>query len=190
VCGVQPNTQAFQLVSPIDDLIATPIVRTLPLPPPSEPQVKRGNYATVINIHNPFANDAQICKKVVLAGPERFPNYQQITPTKRYLDVIKSDYAMSIDCQEIVNLLTQSNIPFGQFIDGFVIIDSLPVFGPASAMQQDLDVVVVTTSAALPDTAVVGATNIPLSNTVVDATPHHDLTPVPGKLLPAGTWLH
>ena len=73
--------------------------------PPKEPIVKRGNYATVVNIHNPYATDVVLVKKVALAAPEQFPNTQLIQPTKRFQDRLPSDHAMSVDCTEIVNLL-------------------------------------------------------------------------------------
>ena len=78
---------------------------------PKEPPVKRGNYATVVNIHNTAATDVTILKKVALAAPEKYPNTQLIPPTKRFTDKLPSDHAMSVDCDEIVNLLVQNGTP-------------------------------------------------------------------------------
>src|SRR5689334_6242505 len=88
---------------------------------PREPIVKRGNYATVVNIHNPGATDVTILKKVALAAPETYPDTRLIPPTKRYRDRLPSDHAMSVDCTEIVNLLIQNGTPpTGTFIEGFL----------------------------------------------------------------------
>src|SRR4051812_37186064 len=70
---------------------------------PKEPIVKRGNYATVVNIHNPGATDVTLLKKVALAAPETYPETRLIAPTKRYKDRLPSDHTMSVDCTEIVN---------------------------------------------------------------------------------------
>jgi hypothetical protein len=139
--------------------------------PPSEPAVKRGNYATVINIHNPWATDVSLMKKVALAAPERFPNTALVPPTKRFPDRLPPDHAMSVDCQEIVNLLTLNGTPpAGTFIEGYVVIDS---FSPTGATgSADLDVVAVTSTA-------------PSTTTSVNS---HEITTVPGRKLPAGTW--
>src|SRR5690242_3393793 len=42
-----------------------------PLGPQAEPPVKPGNYATAVNIHNFHTFPVNICKKAVLAPPER-----------------------------------------------------------------------------------------------------------------------
>jgi hypothetical protein len=139
--------------------------------PPSEPAVKRGNYATVINIHNPWATDVSIMKKVALAAPERFPNTALVPPTKRFQDRLPSDHAMSVDCQEIVNLLTLNGTPpAGTFIEGYLVIDSF--FPTGATGSADLDVVAVTSTA-------------PSTTTSVNS---HEIVTVPGRRLPAGTW--
>jgi hypothetical protein len=133
--------------------------------------VKRGNYATVINLHNPWATDVAIQKKVALAAPERYPNTALVPPTKRFQDKLPSDHAMSIDCQEIVNLLTLNGTPpAAPFIEGFVVVDSYLPAGTTGA--SDLDVVAVTTTAPSPTTNVNS----------------HEVVTVPGRRLPAGTW--
>jgi hypothetical protein len=139
---------------------------------PKEPPVKKGNYATVVNIHNTSAADVTILKKVALAAPESFPNTHLIPPTKRFRDRLPSDHAMSVDCSEIVNLLVQNGTPpVGPFIEGFLVIDALGLASTANVLPE-LDVVAVTTTAA-DTTAAVNAIQI---------------TPVVGKQLPAGTW--
>ena len=40
--------------------------------PPSEPAVKRGNYATVVNLHNPNNQNVIIKKRISLGAPERY----------------------------------------------------------------------------------------------------------------------
>src|SRR5205085_3281461 len=57
--------------------------------PPSEPVVKRGNYATVVNMHNPNNRDVVIEKRISLGAPERYqsiPPTTLIPPTKRVQD--------------------------------------------------------------------------------------------------------
>src|SRR5215471_12969083 len=114
--------------------------------PPKEPIVKKGNYATVINIHNPNSTTVGILKKVALAGPERFPSVQLITPTMRFRDTLPSDHAMSVDCTEIVNLLTQNGTPPAtSFVEGFLVIDALG--SPTAGVPlPELDVVTVSTT--------------------------------------------
>jgi hypothetical protein len=143
-----------------------------PNQPPSEPPVKPGNYASVINIHNPWSSTVSILKKVAVASPETYPNTKLITPTKRFSDRLLSDHAMSVDCTEIVNLLKLNGTPaMGTFVEGFLVIDS---FFPAGSAGGDaaLDVVAVTTTAQ--------DLNSPVNS--------HEVTIVPGRSLPAGTW--
>src|SRR5262249_13165095 len=125
VCGLSPQTT---------------------LSAPKEPIVKPGNYATVINIHNPNATPVGILKKVALAAPERFPGTQLITPTMRFRDNLPSDHAMSVDCTEIVNLLTQNGTPpASTFIEGFLVIDAIGL-ASAGVNLPELDVVTVSTT--------------------------------------------
>ncbi len=143
--------------------------------PPKEPAVKKGNYATIINIHNPWSVDVQLLKKVALAAPERFPNTVPVPPTKRFPDRLQSDHALSVDCTEIVNLLTLNGTPppaTVTFIEGFVVIDAFFPPGATSNTAADVDVVTVTSTAAS------------ATGTVLD----HEVTTVPGRSLPAGTW--
>jgi len=141
---------------------------------PKEPAVKKGNYATVVNIHNTTGTDVTILKKVALAAPETYPDTHLIPPTKRFKDRLPSDHAMSVDCTEIVNLLVQNGTPpTGPFIEGFLVVDALGLASTANVLPE-LDVVAVTTT-AIDTTAPVNAIQI---------------TPVEGKKLPAGTWAY
>jgi hypothetical protein len=144
---------------------------------PAEPPVKTGNYATVINLHNPWASTVTIIKKVALAAPEKYPNTVLIAPTKRYKDILTSDHAMSIDCTEIVNLLALNGTPpASTFIEGWVVVDSFFATG-AAPTPAALDVMEVTTTSIGPSTA---AASNPVNS--------HEITVVPGRSLPAGTW--
>jgi len=147
-------------------------IPTSPASVPKEPPVKKGNYATVVNIHNTAATDIKILKKVALAAPEKYPNTQLIPPTKRFSDKLPSDHAMSVDCDEIVNLLGLNGTPLpGPFIEGFLVIDAINTASTANVLPE-LDVVAVTTTAVDPAAAV---------NAI-------QITPVEGKKLAAGIW--
>jgi hypothetical protein len=150
--------------------------QTLPTnTPPAEPPVKTGNYATIINIHNPWATSVTLMKKVALAAPETFPNTRLIDPTKRFQDTLTSDHVMSVDCKEIVNLLTINGTPpASTFIEGFLVVDSF-FPPPATSTAAALDVVTITT------------TSDAVAGTVSQVT-SHDVVVVPGRSLPAGTW--
>jgi hypothetical protein len=102
---------------------------------PSEPPVKPGNYATAINIHNFHTVNVGICKKAVLAPPEKC--LSSPTPSGCFPGIIGKpvsvglapDQAFEIDCNDIVGLLTPS-LPKGTtlppFIKGFVEIGVAP----------------------------------------------------------------
>lgn len=144
---------------------------------PAEPPVKTGNYATVINLYNPWPSTVTILKKVALAAPERYPKTVLINPTKRFTDLLTSDHAMSIDCTEIVNLLVLNGTPpTTTFIEGWVVVDSFFAVAFASA-PAEVDVMEVTTTSIGPSTA---AASNPVNS--------HEVTVVPGRTLPAGTW--
>lgn len=88
-----------------------------------EPPVKKGNYATAINIHNPQANRTKIFKKVVIARPEP----DQGKPTQKFEHVLESDGAMEIDCREINLLLArdgQIQPSDNAFRKGFLVVES------------------------------------------------------------------
>lgn len=141
--------------------------------PPAEPDVKAGSYATKINIHNPNAQTVSILKKVVLANPE--DSKTLIPPTKRFQDRLESDWAMSVNCAEIVRLLSKSKIPPGPnatFIEGYLVIDSI---SPAGGGLPQLDVDAVYTIAQPSAGAVSGVDGIAVTH-------------INGRVLPAGTW--
>lgn len=146
--------------------------------PPNEPVVKIGNYATSVNVHNPWALPATITKQVVISNAERYPNTRFNLPTKRVSDVIPSGSSVYVDCTEVVNLLRLSGEPIpGPFIEGFVVIDSYFLSSVAPSTAADLDVITVTTTAPL---NLAGAPTADVNS--------HEITPVPGRHLPKGVW--
>jgi len=151
---------------------------------PLEPAVKRGNYATTVNIHNPNARDVVLEKRISLGAPERYQSTPPITlipPTKRVSDTLPSDYTMYVDCAEIVNLLKHNGTVFsGTFIEGYVLIESFYAASIGTATDAEVDVVTVTTTAQL----AVSSTGNGGDNGVNS----HEVTPVAVRKLPAGTW--
>lgn len=150
--------------------------------PPSEPAVKRGNYATIVNIHNPNNRDVVVQKRISLGAPERYqstPPTTLIAPTKRVIDILPSDYTMYVDCAEIVNLLKHNGTMFsGTFIEGYVLMESYYVTSFNPLTDAELDVVTVTTTAQLTSTAGGGDNGVN----------SHEVTPVTARKLAAGTW--
>src|SRR5215831_1387371 len=109
--------------------------------PPQEPVVKRGNYATAVNIHNPWSTTVSVTKQISLGVAERYPETQFVSPTKRVFDKVPSGSTMYVDCAEIVNLLHGIPIP-GPFIEGYVVIDSyLPGTPTVPDTAAEVDVV-------------------------------------------------
>ena len=160
-------------------------VSTIPTQnPPSEPAVKRGNYATVVNIHNPNNRDVVLKKRISLGAPERFqvtPPTALIAPTKRVTDTLLSDYTMYVDCAEIVNLLKINGTPLpGPFIDGYVLIESFFAASFGTATDAEVDVVTVTTTAQLATASPAGGGDNGVNS--------HEVTPVAVRKLAAGTW--
>ena len=140
--------------------------------PPSEPDVKPGNYATKINVHNPNANPVILLTKVAMAAP-MFTT--PITPTQRIRSVILPDFAESVNCTAIVKMLGNSAAPLPPFIEGYFVIDALPASG-GGLPQLDVDSVYTT---AQPDPA--GGSP---SGEVNSIEVNREL----GRVLPAGTW--
>ena len=96
------------------------------LPPPLEPPVKPGNYATAVNIHNFHNNqDVPIAKKAVIANTEDQPP----GPIGQFRKlVLVPDQALEIDCPDIVRLLQNPGFQPPQFIKGFVeVISPVPL---------------------------------------------------------------
>ena len=106
---------------------------------PQEPPVMPGNYATEINIHNPQDNSVAFVKKAVLSGftPRAAPSFEEpFPPGALFPAVLEPDWALEIDCPDIVGLLGATVPPGATFIKGFVVILS----------PQELDVVAVYTA--------------------------------------------
>jgi hypothetical protein len=152
--------------------------------PPSEPAVKRGNYATVVNLHNPNNQNVIIKKRISLGAPERYqstPPVALIAPTKRVTDTLPSDYTMYVDCAEIVNLLKINGTGFsGTFIEGYVLIESFYASSIGNTTDAELDVVAVTTTAQLSAASTAGGGDNGVNS--------HEVTSVPVRKLAAGTW--
>lgn len=90
---------------------------------PQEPPVKKGNYATAVNIHNPQASRVKILKKVVIAEPEP----EQGRPTEKIEHVLIPDGATEVDCREINHILAkndQIDPQDNQFRKGFLVVES------------------------------------------------------------------
>jgi hypothetical protein len=144
--------------------------------PPMEPAVKRGNYATAVNIRNPWATPVTITKHIVVALAERYPDTPFIPPSTRVRETLPPGRALYVDCQEVIRLL-HAALP-GPFIEGFVVIDSFSQPSPtAPAVPAEVDVVAVTTAAGI---AAAGVADTGVTT--------HDITPVQGRKLPAGVW--
>jgi hypothetical protein len=91
-------------------------------PPPHEPTVKPGNYATSINVHNYHVATTGVTflKKAVIALPESQPRGPISTIVK---EVLKPNQALSVDCNELEHLFPPP-IALPPFIEGFVEIVS------------------------------------------------------------------
>lgn len=82
--------------------------------------VKPGNYATAINIHNPNPDPTQTIqfqKKAVQARPQ---GSDKLPPSLPQPEMLPSDFALEVDCQNIRDLLGAPPSP--AFIKGFVVI--------------------------------------------------------------------
>ncbi len=88
-----------------------------PGPPPVEPPVKPGNYATAVNIHNfQQAREVIIQKKAVIALPQGQPRGPISNPAR---DLLGPNQALEVDCSNIVGLFPPT-ILLPAFIKGFV----------------------------------------------------------------------
>ena len=106
LCGLQTTPSSSQL-----------------FPPPTEPAVKPGNYATAVNVHNFHRRDVVFVKKAVLALPELQGPPNQPGPFVK--GILGPDQALEVDCTDIVKELTPPGIISGTtFIKGFVEIVS------------------------------------------------------------------
>ena len=92
----------------------------LPGPPPLEPPVKPGNYATAVNLHNFQPREVIIQKKAVIALPQGQPP----GPISNFArDLLLPNQALEVDCSNIVALFPPT-IVLPAFIKGFVEIIS------------------------------------------------------------------
>lgn len=98
------------------------IVSSVQFPPPHEPTVKPGNYATAINVHNYHLKPVTLRKKAVIARPESVQPRGPISPTVS--ENLGPNQALTVDCNEIAKLFPVGAAPLPPFIDGFVEIVS------------------------------------------------------------------
>lgn len=111
----QPPTQ-FPYIYSVKFICGLQILptNTTQFPPPQEPPVKPGNYATSVNIHNFWNTESFIFTKAVIAGGIVGP-FSGV--------VIGPNRAITIDCTQIFRML--GGVPANQpFIEGFVEIGS------------------------------------------------------------------
>ena len=109
---------------------------------PDSGPVALGFYFTAINVHNPDIKlEVKLSKKFAVALPG-----EKVGPISKFHDqTLKADEAMEIDCPDILKHL---EIPQGQFVKGFAVIQS----------SRELDVVSVYTTAASPAGTVITMT--------------------------------
>ncbi len=98
------------------------IVPSTQFPPPHEPTVKPGNYATAINVHNYHLKPVTLRKKAVIARPESVSPRGPISAIVG--ENLGPNQALTVDCNEIVKLFPAGTAPLPPFIDGFVEIVS------------------------------------------------------------------
>lgn len=78
-----------------------------------------GQYFTIVNVHNPSPKLAvKLRKKFVTTNPQE----EVGVITKFFGAVLKPDQALRVDCP---NIYKHMSIPQGNFIEGFVVIQSL-----------------------------------------------------------------
>ena len=101
---------------------------------PNLPPVAPGFYYTAINVHNPAAQEInKLRKKFAIALPG-----EKVGKISGFFTMdLKADEAMEIDCPDILKHL---DMPQGQFVKGFAVIQS----------ARELDVVSVYTAANSP----------------------------------------
>lgn len=95
-------------------------------------QVLAGEYATVVNIHNPNEVDVVFRKKAVKAQTQRQPR----GPISPYVtEVLAPDEALGVDCKDVKSLYAP---PLGGYFDGFLVLRVPP--DPATGVIPELDV--------------------------------------------------
>jgi hypothetical protein len=111
--------------------------------------IEKAQYSTSINIHNPnlFTTDAPLSflKKAVIAHTE---GSALVAPSAFRQDNLPNDYAETVSCQVIRNLLGKAAPAAPAFIEGFVVIIVPPAGNP-----NQLDVTAVYTSSNNPPTS-------------------------------------
>jgi hypothetical protein len=98
------------------------VISSSQFPPPHEPTVKPGNYATAINVHNYHLKPITLRKKAVIARPESVQPRGPISPIVS--ENLGPNQALTVDCNEIAHLFPVGTAPLPPFIDGFVEIVS------------------------------------------------------------------
>ena len=119
VCGTVPTTGS-----------------TMVLPP-------GGSFATSINIHNPALPDSRtvtFLKKAVQSIQEPPSGVGLPSPGPLVKDELPPDFAMEVDCAVIKSKLLPQPPPAG-FVEGWVVIYSLPTVSTAGNKPNPLDVV-------------------------------------------------
>ena len=102
-----------------------------------------GSFATSINIHNPALPDSTTVtfqKKAVQSIQEPPPGVRLPSPGPLVQDTLPADFAMEVDCAVIRSKLLPQPPPAG-FVEGWVVIYSLPTVSPAGNKPNPLDVV-------------------------------------------------
>jgi len=133
-------------------------------PPPNEPPVKPGNYATAINLYNFQSQDVKFTKNAVIANPQGQPS-GATSPV--FIERLGAGLALEVDCSDITKMLSRSEggVSLPAFIKGFVVVES-PV---------DLQVVAVYTAEKL-EVAPVGTPVEIVLNTGFDQSAGTELT--------------
>lgn len=135
--------------------------------------IEKAQYSTSINIHNPniFTTDAPLSflKKAVIAHTE---GVTLVPPSAFKQDSLPNDYAETVSCQVIRNLLGKAAPAAPAFIEGFVVI----IVPPAGSPNQ-LDVTAVYTSSNNPPTSL---QVVPITGRII--TPPASGAPLEGNI--------
>ncbi len=117
-------------------------------------RVLQGKYRTMINIHNPHnitetpllggvPVPVKFFKKAVLAIPQGEP---PLPPSCHQEELLESDWALGVDCDNIKTLLGLSGLPTTGDLEGFLVIEVPPFQGMEQTAPPPLDVVAVYTA--------------------------------------------
>ena len=105
----------------------------------TDADVVHGQYATVVNVHNPQPTDVTFEKKAVIALPERNTTRGAISAVRT--ETLGPDQAMGVDCKDIRSLFAGK---ITEHSEGFVVItvrdarfDILAVVSVYSARDND-----------------------------------------------------